>query len=175
MPSSPRFLHFPRLHGGKKGWAGSGGEQSCAAEGGNKARAASRGSELPELFTWGGGGVSLAWLLPISFTSGWAAALALPLESLARRRGVGWKSPSGWESHKCVNKCNDQSLLLCPGNSGLSWMAGGGLPGCELFPSPICEQGRLGRKSFGKRLFPRKTRVRCHATAIYVSSEQCND
>lgn len=63
---------------------------------------------------------------PISFTSGWAAALALPLESLARHRGVGWKSPSGWESHKCVNKCNDQSSLLCPENSGLLWMAGGG-------------------------------------------------
>lgn len=90
-----------------------------------------RGNELPRLLTGGGGGVLLAWLLPISFTSGWAAAPALPLESLARHRGLGWKSPSGWESHKCVNKRDEQSSLLCPGNPGLSWMAGVGLAGCE--------------------------------------------
>lgn len=109
---------------------------------------ASRGDELPELFTWGGGGDALAWLLPISFTSGWAS----PLESLARHRGAAWKSPSGSESHKCVNKRNDQSLLLCPRNSGLA----GGVPGCEFFPAPICKPRRLGRKSFGKGFFQGK-------------------
>lgn len=107
---------------------GSDGELSCAVEGGNKAGAASRGDELLEHFTWGGGGVSLAWLLPISFMSGRAAALASPLESLALSRCLGWKSPSGRESHKCVNKCNDQGLLpLCPRNSGLSRKAGWGI------------------------------------------------
>lgn len=35
------------------------------------------------------------------------------------------------------------------------WLAGG-LPGCELFLSPICKQGRLGRKSFGKGFFQGK-------------------
>lgn len=112
---------------------------------------------------------------PISFTSGWAAALALPLESLARHRGVGWKSPSGWESHKCVNKCNDQSSLLWPGNSGLLWMAGGGIARLQVIPVPHLQTGASGKEKLWKRFFPRKTRVRCHATAIYVSSEQCND
>lgn len=147
------------------------GAELCSG-GWKQARAASRGNELPEHFTWGGGGVLLAWLLPISFTSGWAVALALPLESLARHRGVGWKSPSGWESHKCVNKCNDQSLLLCPGNTGLSWMAGGD---CQAASYSCLRTGASGKKKIWKKLFPRKTRVRCHATAIYVSSEQCND
>lgn len=127
--------------------------------GGSKDACGEQGTELPEPFPRGAGGVSLAWLLPISFTSGWN-----------RWRGVGWKSPSGCESHKCVNKCDDQSLLRCPGNSGL---AGGECQAANS--SPTRDQGCLGRKSFGKNAFPRKTHVRCHATAISVSSEQCND
>lgn len=82
------------------------------------------------------GGVSLAWLLPISFTSGWN-----------RWRGVGWKSPSGWESHKCVNKCDDQSLLRCPGNPGLS---AGGMPGCPFFP-PLANRAVWEGKALGEK------------------------
>lgn len=135
-------------------------------EGGNKAQAVSGGRGLPEPFTWGGGGVSLAWLLPISFTSGWAAALAALLESLARRGGVGWKSPSGPESHKCVKKRNEQSSLLCPGNSGLWWIAGAGIARLRLVPvPPICKQGCLGRKSCGKGFFSKENScsLSCHS------------
>lgn len=107
--------------------------------GGSKDACGEQGTELPEPFPRGAGGVSLAWLLPISFTSGWN-----------RWRGVGWKSPSGCESHKCVNKCDDQSLLRCPGNSGL---AGGGMPGCQFFPHPrsgLSGKEKLWKKSFSK-------------------------
>lgn len=119
-----------------------------------------QGTELPEPFPGDAGGISLAWLLPISFTSGWN-----------RWRGAGWKSPSGWESHKCVNKCDAQSLPRCPGNSGLS---GGECQAACSSPTP---RARLSGKEklWKKKAFPRKTRARCHATAISVSSEQCND
>lgn len=114
-----------------------------------------RGNELPRLLTGGGGGVSLAWLLPISFTSGWAAAPALPLELLARHRGLGWESPSGWESHKCVNKRDEQSSLLCPGNSGLSWMAGGDYQALNYSRPPPSNrgiwEGRALEKAFSKK------------------------
>lgn len=79
------FFPFSSLAWWKEGLGGRRGEPSCAVEGGNKAHAVSGGDELPEPFTWGGDGVSLAWLLPISFTSGWATALASLLESLAPR------------------------------------------------------------------------------------------
>lgn len=125
VPSSPPRLPFPRWQGGQRGCAGRWKQDACGEQ----------GTELPEPFPRGAGGVSLAWLLPISFTSGWN-----------RWRGVGWKSPSGWESHKCVNKCGDQSLLRWPGNAGLS--AGE----CQAArSSPTRQRGCLGRKSFGEK------------------------
>lgn len=124
-PSWPPRLRSPRWQGGQRGCAGRW-KQDASGE---------QGTELPEPFPRGAGGASLAWLLPISFTSGWN-----------RWRGAGWKSPSGWESHKCVNKCGGQSLLRCPGNSGLT--AGE----CRAArSSPTRQQGCLGRKSFGER------------------------
>lgn len=110
----------------------------CRAVEARRVRGAGHGAAgaLPR----GAGGVSFAWLLPISFTSGWN-----------RWRGGGWKSPSGWESHKCVNKCDDQSLLRCSGNSGLS--RGECQAPCS---SPHPRAGLSGEEKLWKRSFSKE-------------------